>query len=54
MWDYLEKIEGNVDVENDSTNNNIVTENKQITETLSEMLRTGDLVPGVSLRLSDY
>lgn len=46
LWDYLEKIEGNVDVENDSTNNNIVTENKQITETLSEMLRTGDLVPG--------
>ena len=34
--------------DDDSTNNNIVNENKQITKTLSEMLKNGDLVPHVS------
>ena len=46
---YLKKIDEKIDVsDDDSTNNNIVNENKQITKTLTEMLELGDLVPDVS------
>ena len=50
FWDYLSKIDASSDVtdEDDSANNNIVNENKQITKTLSDMLKNGDLVPHVS------
>lgn len=48
--DYLDKI--NADSEkhenDDSKNNNTITENKQITKTLTEMLEKGNLVPHVS------
>ena len=48
MWDYLEKINvASDETDDDSTNNNIVNENKQITKTLSEMLQQGNLVPHV-------
>lgn len=47
LWDYLSKIDASTDVtdDNDSTNNNIVNENKQITKTLTEILEQGNLVP---------
>ena len=50
MWDYLSKIDASTDVtdDNDSTNNNIVNENKQITKTLTEILEQGNLVPHVT------
>ena len=46
FWDYLKKIDEKTD--DDSANNNIVNENKQITKTLTEMLEHGNLVPDVS------
>ena len=49
FWDYLKKIDEKTDVsDDDSTNNNIVNENKQITKTLTDMLEHGNLVPDVS------
>ena len=49
FWDYLKKIDEKTDVsDDDSANNNIVNENKQITKTLTEMLEHGKLVPDVS------
>ena len=49
FWDYLKKIDEKTDVsDDDSANNNIVNENKQITKTLTEMLEHGNLVPDVS------
>ena len=49
FWDYLKKIDERTDVsEDDSANNNIINENKQITKTLTEMLEHGNLVPDVS------
>ena len=48
FWDYLKKIDEKTDVsDDDSANNNIVNENKQITKTLTEMLEHGKLVPDV-------
>ena len=46
--DYLSKISSAMkETEDDSTNNNIVNENKQITKTLTDMLQQGSLVPHV-------
>ena len=52
FWDYLDKIEADCGVEEEdesaNINNNILMENKQITKTLSEILKNGDLLPHVS------
>ena len=52
FWDYLDKIEANCGVEEEDEsahiNKNILMENKQITKTLSEILKNGDLLPHVS------
>ena len=52
FWDYLDKIEANVgadeEAESANINKNILMENKQITKTLSEILKNGDLLPHVS------
>ena len=55
FWEYLDKIEANVgageeeEEESVNVNKNILMENKQITKTLSEILKNGDLLPHVSL-----
>ena len=56
FWEYLDKIEADCGVEEEegkaegaNINNNILMENKQITKTLSEILKNGDLLPHVSL-----
>ena len=54
FWDYLDKIEADCGGEEEqeggaNINKNILMENKQITKTLSEILKNGDLLPHVSL-----
>ena len=53
FWEYLDKIEADCGDEKEEEsahiNNNILMENKQITKTLSEILKNGDLLPHVSL-----
>ena len=53
FWDYLDKIEADCGVGEEeeggaNINKNILMENKQITKTLSEILKNGDLLPHVS------